>query len=299
MKELKEYNVGDTPFHKANNYCSSGNICLKLEMYNFLGSIKSRTAYYILKSLYKTNQLKPTTTVVESTSGNLGIALSFFAKEFETNFLCLIDPLINKHKLEQLNELGTNIYEVKRSGNLDYRSSRIKLAKELHLKENYIWVNQYSNQANVQAHYETTGPEIWSQSKGNIDYLVSTVGSGGTISGTALYLKEQNKSIKIIAVEPFGSCIFGGEPANYYSAGAGLAEPSEIIKKYFYLIDEFYKVKDCEAQKECSLFYKTEGFSVGHTTGMCLVVARKLAAKYSAAKIVIISPDNEFEYNTI
>ncbi len=296
MKILEEYCIGDTPLYKANNYCSCGSIYLKLEMFNFLGSIKSRTAYYIIKDLFDKDRLHSNTTVVESTSGNLGIALSFFTKEFKTNFLCLIDPFINNNKLKQLEELGTNIYEVQRSGDLDYRSSRIKLAQELNSKENYIWVNQYSNPANVLAHYETTGKEIWSQSKGNIDYLVSTVGSGGTISGTALFLKEKNKSIKIIAVEPFGSCIFGGEPANYYSAGAGLAEPSDIIKKYFYLIDEFHKVKDSDAQAECLLFKKREGFSVGHTTGMCLFIARELALKYNKANIVVISPDDEYEF---
>ena len=102
------------------------------------------------------------------------------------------------------------------------------------------------------------GPEIWKQTNGNIDYIISTIGSGGTLSGIGLFLKEQNKQIKVVGVEPNGSCIFGGKSTCYISAGAGMVEPSYITKRYFYLIDEAYKVKDNDAIQECEKFYATE-----------------------------------------
>jgi len=294
MKSLKSYKIGNTPLFKANKYCPNGNIYLKMEMYNLSGSIKIRTAFYMLKDLYEKNKINSKTTVIESTSGNLGIALSFFTKALNINFLCLIDPLINRNKFDELKKMSTNIYKVQETIGLDYRSSRIKLAKELDKKDNYFWLNQYENLSNVKAHYETTGPEIWKQTNGNIDYLISTVGSGGTISGTALFLKEQNSNIKVIGVEPYGSCIFGGKPSCYISAGAGMTKPSNITEFYLYLIDEAFKVRDNEATQECESFFSCEGVKIGHTSGMCLCIAKKIIQKDKKANIIIIAADSDY-----
>ncbi|NDV57976.1 cysteine synthase family protein [Bacteroides sp. 519] len=292
MKNLSDYNIGNTSLYYASKYSSSCKIFLKMEMQNFLGSIKSRTAFFILKDLYDSKKINKETTIIESTSGNLGISLSFFATEFNVRFLCLIDPTIRPSKLEKLKKLNTEIIEVKKNGT-DYRSSRIMLANKLGSLKNHIWVNQYKNLSNVKAHYKTTGPEIWEQTKGNIDYLISAVGSGGTISGIALYLKQKSKKIKIIGVEPFGSCIFGGFCGEYINAGAGMAEPSDIIQSYLYLIDDIYKVRDIDAIYECNDFYNKEGVVVGHTSGMCLFAAKIIQQKSKDARILVIASDNE------
>jgi len=280
-------------------YCPSGNLYLKLEKYNPTGSVKDRAAYYIFLDLIETGKLKPGTVLVESSSGNLGLAIAYFAREVGIRFVCLVDPTVPREKLKQLENAGVEIHVVSLGNSPDYRTARIQLARELNQQPGWIWTNKYDNPANFKAHYETTGPEIWAQTGGQVDYIVCSVGTGGTICGVAHYLKQQNSAVRVIAVEPEGSTIFGGEPGTYLSVGAGMRGPSGIIRKYGQIIDYYCKVNDRDALQECVKILRTEGLSVGVTTGSVLVVASSLAARHPGKNVVAIAPDGGENYTDL
>lgn len=293
LKQLSEYKVGNSPLICAHNYRKSNNLFVKLESYNLNKNIKSRTAYYIIQDIIANSKVK---NLVESSSGNLGLGLGYFAQEVGINFLCLIDCTVPKKKVEQLIENKINFKIVEQGSYPNNRVARISYAKELDKKEDWLWINQYDNDANFRAHLNSTGPEIYRQMNGKIDYLVCSVGTGGTICGTAGYLKKKVKDLKVVAVEPKGSTIFGGEEGEYMTAGSGLSYPSGIVKKYYDFIDYYSQIDDQSAIKECIDFLESEGESVGITTGAALCTAKKLAEDYPDKNIVCISPDGGESY---
>jgi len=293
------YGLGNTPICRARAYCPTGNLYLKIEKGNPNGSVKDRTAYYILKDLLETRRLKSDIKLVESSSGNLGLALAFFAHQLGVRFVCLVDPSIPIAKLERLRSAGVEVETVSLGNNPDYRSARIELARELDQQPDWIWTNQYDNPANFQAHFETTGPEIWDQLHGQLGYVICSVGTGGTVCGVGCYLKQQDPAIRVVAVEPLGSTIFGGTPGEYLNVGAGMRHPSGIIQRYGRVIDYYCKVGDQDALRECIRFLKTEGVSVGVTTGSVLVVASYLANRHPHSRVVAIAPDGGEGYSDL
>ena len=296
LKNFYEYGLGNTPLVQLSRYSPNGRLYLKLEKNNPHGSIKDRTAFYLIKDLVDAGKLSASTILVESSSGNLGIALGYLSQEMGVEFVCLVDPTITPEKLRQLSEMNVKVHVVHLGNNSDYRVSRIKLAKYLDTKPNWIWTNQYGNPSNFKSHYETTGPEIWEQTRGDIDYIVCSVGTGGTICGVGHYLKRKKPEIKVVGVEPFGSTIFGGIPFTYLNAGSGMAEPSEITQRYGNVIDHYCKVKDNDSIQECVNLFSEEGLSVGITSGSILKVGLHLAEKYPSANIVGIAPDGGEKY---
>jgi cysteine synthase len=299
LKTFAEYKLGNTPIYQAKSYCPTGNLFVKLEMMNPHGNIKDRTAYYIVKDLIETGRLQSGIKLVESSSGNLGLAIGYFAHEVGIQFRCLVDPTVPQEKLQQLKEEGIDVHVVSLEDNPDYRTARIRMAKELDQQPNWIWTNQYDNPANFQAHYETTGSEIWSQMNGLVSYVVCSVGTGGTICGIGHYLKQQNPNIRIIAVEPEGSTTFGGKPGKYLSVGAGMLEPSGIFKKYGKVVDYYCKVKDQDALQECVNFLEVENLSVGVTTGSVLVAAFHLVRQYPTENIVVLAADSGEKFSDL
>lgn len=298
LKMFNRFNFKKTPLVCANRYSPAGNVFLKLEGENLFGNIKVRCAFYMLQDIANQNSgCTHAVNVVESSSGNLAIALHKLSDHFNVNFLCLSDRTTPENKQKELLDEGINVQFVEKMGYPDFRTARISKAKELHEKFDYIWVNQYENPANAQAHYETTGPEIWEQTQGNIDWVVVSVGSGGTISGISKYLKQKKPSINIVGVEPLGSTSFGGESHPYVSAGAGMLGPSELLKTYLKYIDYYAQVSDILAAMECKKVEKLEGVSVGLTTGHCLAVASQLQTKPNDT-VVVVSADSGRHYNT-
>jgi len=291
LKSLFFYNIGNTPIYKLNNL----NIYLKMEKFNLNGSIKDRSAYFLIKDILQHKKFNKEITIVESTSGNLGISLDFFAKQLGIKFKALIDETISRKKLKEFNKRDID-YIITKSNDLDYRSERIKLAKKLNQKENFIWINQYDNFANMKAHYFSTAPEIWKQMNGNIDIVVVSIGTGGTISGVAKFLKEKNKNIVIYGVEPIGSTIFGGIEKEYINVGIGLKGKDKILKKYSGLIDFKVKVSDIEA---INITKKYQDIGFGISTGYALKVALDINQKYHNKNIVVISPDGIENYKEI
>lgn len=295
LKEYSHYNFIKTPIVCLEKYSSNKNLYAKLEGNNLNGSIKSRTAYFIFKDIMDKRNVK---NIVESSSGNLGLSLGYFANELGYNFLCLVDQTVPEQKIKQLRDANIR-YEMVSLGNFpDFRSARIAYAQALDSHADWFWTNQYGNMANEQAHYITTGPELVEQFNGQIDFFVCAVGSGGTISGTGRYLKE-NLDCTIVAVEPKGSTIFGGEPSKYLTAGLGLSYPSKVLMKNIFLIDYYVKVEDSLSIQACMDVKKMEGLSVGITTGSVLYAAHCLAEQYPTKNIVCISPDGGQLYQDI
>jgi len=291
LKSFGAYGVGNTPMYRVREYCPSGNLYLKLENTNPLGSIKDRTAYYMVNDLIETGRLRRGVKLTESTSGNLGLAIAYFAREVNVRFLCLVDPSLPPDQLKELEDHGVEIHVVSLGNNPDYRAARIGLARELDQQSDWIWTNQYDNPANFRAHYETTGPEIWSQTEGQVDYIVCSVGTGGTICGVGHYLKQQKPAVKVVAVEPKGSTIFGGKPSKYLTAGAGMRHPSGIFTEYGYVVDYYCKVDDTDALQECVDFVNAENLNLGVTTGSVLLMASRLAARHPDECVVAVAPD--------
>jgi len=291
LKPLNSYSVGNTPIYKLDNL----NIYIKMEKFNPNGSIKDRTAYFLIQDILNQKKFNKNITIIESTSGNLGISLDFFARKIEVKFKALIDDTISIDKLKEFQKRKIE-YILTKSNNLDYRNARIQLAKKLDKKENFIWSNQYDNFANMKAHYISTAPELWKQMNGKIDIVIVSIGTGGTISGIAKFLKEKNSKITICGVEPIGSTIFGGVEKKYINVGIGLKGRDKILKKYINLIDFNFKVSDKDAI-ELTKRYKNIGFGI--STGYALKVAFDMNEKYPNKNIIVISPDGIENYKEI
>lgn len=297
LKSMYDYHIGNTPVVALDDSEFGGCAYLKMECYNLNSSIKDRTAYYMMKSLEEQGKLNSKVNIVEATSGNLGLSLGFFADELGIGFTCLVDPTIMAEKRKRLSAAGIQVADVeKRQTDHDYRCARIRVANEMGKLENYIWTNQYGSTANLEAHYRTTGPEIWNQMKNKVDFVVCAMGSGGTISGIAKYIKENHPNVRVIGVEPYGSTIFGTVDRTYLSAGAGLNGKSPILEKYGSLIDAAYIVKDADAIDECNYFMEKLGLSIGITTGMCVHVVRNIKDRHKGKRFVIVSADNAENY---
>lgn len=285
-----------TPIINASNYVTSGNLFVKLEQHNFLKSIKSVTASYLINDIVHRGGI---TNVVESSSGNLGIALGYFAKLANLEFLCLLDSSVPQSKIDRFASLNIVFEVVNSSQEADPRTARIRYAKQLAQQKGWFWTNQYDNPVNGRAHYEVTGPQMYKQMEEKIDIFICSLGSGGTMAGVSRFLKEMNSNIMVVGVEPAGSTIFGGEPKPYLTAGSGLSKPSKLIEGCYHLINYYYQVEDQNAIYECIRFQETEGVDVGISTGSVLYAARKLCAMYPDKNIVVISPDSGECYKTL
>lgn len=293
MLEMSDYGIGNTPI-KELDPINGNRIFIKLEQENYLGSIKSRTGYWIIKNLPKESENK---TIIESTSGNLGLVLGYFCKEIGRDFLCLIDQTIAPSKLKKLKDAEIKYEMVKKSSGLDYRSSRIKRAEELMATGEYYWVNQYDNPFGIMAHQMTTAPEIWEQTNGKVTHVICPMGSCGTICGISLFMKERSENIKICGVEPYGSTIFGEIDDTYFNVGAGLrGKPGNLLSSHA-IVDVADTVDDatsiCYAQE---LYHKYQ-LAVGVTSGMAYAEALQIAATERNAVIVFIAPDGRESYS--
>lgn len=254
----------------------------KAEFLNPGGSVKDRAALYIIQTAEKEGKLKPGGTVVEGTAGNTGIGLTHICNSRGYKSLIIIPETQSIEKIELLRTLGAEVRTVpavpyKDPGNYVRVSERV--ANEL---DNAIWANQFDNLANRQAHIETTGPEIWEQTGGEIHGWTASMGTGGTYSGVALYLKGQNPNIQTVVAEPYGSGIY-----NYFKNGEIRIEGSSItegignsrITKNMenMPVDDCYRIDDREALRILNKVLKEDGLFLGGSVGINLAAAVQLA----------------------
>ena len=202
--------VGKTPLIRLNKISSqlTGNFYAKVEAFNPGHSAKDRIAKHIIEEAERTGILKPGSTIIETTSGNTGFSLAMTSMVKGYNCILAVSSKSSPDKIDMLRSMGAEVYVCPAHVSADDPRSYYEVAKRLHIETpNSIYINQYFNELNIEAHYKTTGPEIWEQTAGQITHLVACSGTGGTISGTARYLKEQNPNIKILAVDAHGSVL--------------------------------------------------------------------------------------------
>ncbi len=283
--------VGNTPMVRLNNIGNS-NIYVKLEKYNPAGSVKDRAVYFMIEGLEKRGILKKGDVLVEATSGNTGIALSMIGKLKGYEVIIVMPETMSIERRELMKAYGAKL--ILTDGKLGMSGS-IKKAEEL-LNENstYKSLKQFDNEDNPNGHYQTTGVEILNQVS-DLDIFVCGVGTGGTLSGVARYLKEKNPNIKIVALEPKNSpVISNGQsgPHNIQGIGAGF-----IPKNYdSNLVDEVMTIEDEEAFEGVRLMADKESILVGISSGANVFGALKLAKMYPDKNIVTIAPDGIEKY---
>ena len=202
--------IGNTPLIKLNNIVKEydGAFYAKFEAFNPGHSNKDRIAIHIIESAERKGILKPGATIIETTSGNTGFSLAMVSMIRGYNCILAVSSKSSKDKINMLSSMGAQVHVCPANVAADDPRSYYQVAKRLHseIKES-VYINQYFNELNVEAHYKSTGPEIWEQTKGKITHLVASSGTGGTISGCAKYLKEMNPDITIIGVDAYGSVL--------------------------------------------------------------------------------------------
>jgi len=302
-KDVSEL-IGNTPLVNLNKLSSetSSNIYAKLEFYNPGGSVKDRVAQYIIKDAECKGLLKPGDTIVEATSGNMGVAFALLSAVKKYKCIFTLPLSITKEKIQAIKLFGAEVVLTPKGLPPQDERSCYKVAHKIAREKGAFYVNQYFNQLNPEAHYKSTGPEIWRDTQRKVDTFVCGIGTGGTITGVGKYLKEKNPDVKVIGVEPVGS-VFKA----YIEKGV-LTEGSEfdiegIGKNFipgvlnFDYIDDVIQVTDEEAVKMVHILVRCEGILAGGSSGAAIAAAIKYAsASKSSENIVVLLPDTGLKY---
>ncbi len=289
-----EQMIGNTPCVKLHRFATdhAANVFLKLEHFNPGGSVKDRTALGMIRRAEEEGALGPGMRLVESSSGNTAIGLAMLGAERGYSVCAICDRHLPAAKKARLFAFGADILFLPQTpAGIDTVQLRIAVATWLaDAVPNSISLGQYSNSANPQIHYETTGPEIWEAFDGQIDVLVAAVGTCGTISGVGRFLKERKPSVQAVGVEPEGSIIFGGENRPYVIQGGGLSFIPSILDRS--VVDRGLKVADAESVAAVHGLARAEGLLVGGTGGLVVEALARLAPEFGPGRNLIgIIPD--------
>ncbi len=291
--------IGKTPLMELGGmekkYGLKAKIYAKLEYFNPTGSVKDRPAAAMIEQAERSGALKEGATVIEPTSGNTGIGLAAVCAVKGYRLILTMPETMSIERRKMLAAFGAEIVLTDGKKGM---SGAIAKAEELHAEiEGSIIAGQFVNPANPEAHYLTTGPEIWSDTEGKTDIFVAGVGTGGTLGGTAKYLKEKNPAIRVVAVEPAGSAVLSGKNAGAHGLqGIGAGFVPEILDTS--LIDEVIAVTEEEAYSAGREVARTDGVFTGISAGAALYAARRLAerAENAGKNIVVIIPDTGARY---
>lgn len=291
--------IGHTPLLELSDYNKSQDLqavlIAKVESFNPLFSVKDRVAFAMVQNAEEKGLLKPGGEIIEPTSGNTGIGLAFVAASRSYKLTLTMPETMSVERRQLLKALGANL--VLTPGTEGMKGSIAK-AEELKTKNpNAIILQQFENPANPEIHRKTTAPEILQATQGNLDYFVSAVGTGGTITGTGEVLKQEIPSVKIIAVEPDASPVLsGGKPGPHKIQGIGAGFIPKIYNPE--IVDEIIRVKDEDAFQTCRELVKTEGLLVGISSGAAVFAATQLAKRKEnkGKRIVVILPDTGERY---
>jgi len=286
--------VGNTPLIRLTSFCEETGceILGKAEFLNPGGSVKDRAALYIIEDAERKGLLKPGGTVVEGTAGNTGIGLAHICNAKGYRCLIIIPETQSQEKMDLLRTLGAEVRPVpavpyKDPNNYVKLSGRI--AEEM---DNAIWANQFDNLANRQAHYETTGPEIWAQTEGNIDAWVAATGTGGTYAGVAMFLKEKNPDVRCVVADPMGSGIYSyfknGEiqpQGNSVTEGIGSSRITSNLQGA--PVDDAIQVADPEAIRVIYQLLRKDGLFMGGSVGINVGAAVALAKQLGPGHTIV------------
>lgn len=313
-EELQVYDnvlqlIGNTPLIQLNKITEGfkGEFFAKVEAFNPGHSAKDRIALYIIEEAEKKGILKPGNTIIETTSGNTGFSIAMVSVIKGYDCILAVSSKASKDKIDMLKTMGAKVYVCPAHVSADDPRSYYQVAKRLHEEtKGSVYINQYFNDLNIDAHFNSTGPEIWKQTKGEITHLVACSGTGGTISGTARYLKEQNPDIKIIGIDAFGSVLKKYHETREFDSKEiypyrieGLGKNLIPTATDFDVIDKFVKVTDEESAHTARELAKTEGLFVGYTSGAATQGLKQLAEEGEFdknSKVVVIFPDHGSRY---
>lgn len=283
--------VTDDIFLQLPELARGADVFLKIEGLNPAGSVKLKTALSLIEDAENRGLLAPGTRIIESSSGNLGIALSSICATKGYPFTCVVDPNTSTTSADHMRALGTEVVVVDSlDANGGFLASRIAYIQQRTADDpSVLWLNQYANQANPRAHYVQTGRSMLKELQ-QIDYLFVGAGSTGTFVGCAQYLREYSPETRIVAVDAVGSVIFGTRPGKRYLPGLGASRPPELCQPE--LADEVVLVAEPDAIRECRRLARDHGLLAGGSTGSVLAAIRHYAAGFPAgSRIAAISPD--------
>lgn len=295
FKEL----VGNTPLMNISRFAedigAEASILAKLEFFNPAGSVKDRIGISMIDDAVEKGLLKPGGTIIEPTSGNTGIGIAAYAASRGYKAVIVMPETMSIERRKLIKAYGAEVVLTEAARSM---SGAIEKAEELHRQiEGSIIAGQFENPANPQAHYKTTGPEIWNDTDGKVDIFISGVGTGGTLSGAGKYLKEKNPDIKIVAMEPYSSSVLSGEkPGPHLIQGLGAGFIPKALDTDIY--DEIIRVKNEDAFEMTKRLVKTEGILTGISSGAALCAAVEMAKRdeNKGKNIVVILPDTGERY---
>lgn len=291
--------IGKTPLLEAENLERSrklkARLLVKLEYFNPAGSVKDRVALNMIEDAEKSGRLKPGAVIIEPTSGNTGIGLASVAAAKGYKAVLVMPETMSVERRKLLLGYGAQLVLTEGAKGM---AGAIKRAEELEKEmENGIILGQFVNRANPEAHYKTTGPEIWEDTRGEVDIFVAGAGTGGTLTGVGRYLRDKKPEVKVIAVEPEGSPVLsGGKPGPHGLQGIGAGFVPEILDTGIY--DRISRVKEEEAYAAARLLAAEEGILVGVSSGAALHAAIEEAKKTEneGKTIVALLPDTGERY---
>lgn len=301
--------IGNTPLIKLNRITSkmSGNFYAKVEAFNPGHSAKDRIALYIIENAEKKGILKPGDTIVETTSGNTGFSIAMVSILKGYKCILAVSSKSSPDKIDMLKTMGAQVYVCPAHVAADDSRSYYEVAKRIHEETpGSVYINQYFNELNIEAHYHSTGPEIWEQTNGQITHLVACSGTGGTISGAARFLKEQNPEVKVLGIDAYGSVIQKYHETReldkeeiYPYRIEGLGKNLIPSATDFDCIDSFTKVTDEESAHTARELASTEGLFLGYTSGAAMQGIKQLNEEGvfdENSVVVVIFPDHGSRY---
>jgi len=292
--------IGNTPLLELKKITKGlkGRFFGKLEAFNAGHSAKDRVAKYVIEDAERKGLLKPGSTIVETSSGNTGYSLAMISALRGYKCIIAISDKSSHDKVEMLQALGAEVHLCPANVAPDDPRSYYEVAKRIHQETpNSIYINQYFNPLNPEAHYQSTGREIWEQTQGEITHVVVCSGTGGTISGIARYLKEQNPKVQVLGVDAYGSAIKKYhdtrefDPAEIYPYKIeGMGKNLIPTATNFDVIDEFIKVTDKDAALTARELARTEGLFMGYTSGAAMQAVRQYAemGRFDENSIVVV-----------
>lgn len=292
--------IGGTPLVRLRKVSadSPARLFAKLEFMNPGGSVKDRLVKYLITHMERSRELTAETVLVENSSGNTGAALSMAAAVYGLRCVVTIPDKMSAEKISRLKAYGTEVVVAPTAVAPEDPRSYYSVARQIaQTVPNAIYPDQYNNPLNAQAHYESTGPEIWEQSEGKVDVVVCGIGTGGTITGVGRYLKEQNPDVQIIGADPVGSVFYDyfhrktlSSPHTYKVEGIG--EDYLVKAVDFDLIDDIVRVTDEESFAAARRMVREEGILCGGSSGSAVSAALRVADRFPGKNIVVVLPDS-------
>lgn len=296
--------IGDTPLVRVRRVAegSPARLFAKLEFMNPGGSVKDRMVKFLIETLAERGELGPHSVLVENSSGNTGAALSMVAAVRQLECVVTIPDKMSQEKINRMRAYGARVVVAPTAAPAESPESYYSVARRIaEATPGAIYPDQYNNPLNAEAHYRSTGPELWAQMDGEIDVFVCGIGTGGTISGVGRYLKERNPKVQVIAADPEGSVFYdhfhhGRLSTPHTYAVEGIGEDYLVSAIDFSVIDDVVRVSDRDSFLTARRLVREEGILCGGSSGSAMWVACQAAERFPGKNIIVLLPDSGSMY---